>query len=277
MSNLVLNSGFETGTAPWQLLGQATRRSDLGVHAGSWALRLSGIYSSVGPGQTGTATQGALATVIGKSYPISMWVNADVQSGSVLIPMTVPLEVAVDPAGGSSFTVLGTLAGRAAVPTGWSLWSVGSFVATSTAAKLRIRALVPASGLGTWLVDDVNLPSSTLNLNDSVSAQLRVVELAPDWSTTSIVFESGDSQAYLAADRRLREWKVEWPNLGAADFSTLDTFYNDRRGASERLYFNDPILGDLAVPVRFKPDSFQVAPGFGSTRSVTATLEEVLD
>lgn len=114
------------------------------------------------------------------------------------------------------------------------------------------------------------------NLTTDVTAKMWISEVVPDWPAQSTILEDGSSQSYYPVDKKLREWKVSWENMSASDFTSLNNFYDARRGSYEKCYLNDPISGTNDIPVKFKPGSYVIEPGFGSVRTVRAVLQEVI-
>jgi regulation of enolase protein 1 (concanavalin A-like superfamily) len=151
--NLVLNSSFESGTTTptsWSI-GSFATKSTVSVQDGSSSLRVSGTGTS-------TSTSQTIATEVGTTYGISVWINA---TGMVTGNAVFDTADQYDGIGQGQFVI-------GAANSGWTKYS-GSFTAKSTSVKLRI--FTETGFNGTVYFDNIELIAVAVNLPSPWYAQ----------------------------------------------------------------------------------------------------------
>jgi hypothetical protein len=95
--------------------------------------------------------------------------------------------------GGGSWTELGRLTPQYAADTGWTRWTAGSFTATGTSGRWRIRVPdLTSNGSSVWLIDDVWL---------GTTVAVKLSELAVDAAVTILKSNLGTELAAIDTDR----------------------------------------------------------------------------
>jgi len=164
--NIITNPSLELAMPPPTFSDAGATLSAEQVHSGLWAARLELVL--VGdPGEpqirVGGSVTWPLALTVGRSYPISAWVNGDLRNST-------SLNVGVDPGSG----VMGIVWTIGAPPAGWSNWYAGSFVAVGTVGQVKWQVGVSGSVGGRWYVDDalVDLPLTEAIMIEQIQAGL---------------------------------------------------------------------------------------------------------
>lgn len=212
LGNIVVNSGFETGTAAvagsWTIAGsQSPTRVSTDAHGGSYSMQLQVTNSTANANTSeideNIGTAGGAPVVGGQTYTFSLWAK-QISSG---VSYVQNYGITWLNSGGGTVGSVG-LSGFTAGNGVWSQFTVSNLVAPATAvnASLKIYGATGAvnHGYGGVLIDDVALSYATGNTTNVLAASVAPA-FQMSWPSTS---------ANL--------YDVQWSgNLGASNWSNL--------------------------------------------------------
>ena len=121
------------------------------------------------------------------------------------------------------------------------------------------------------------MASPNLTTETSGRLQLPLVQDLSKFNSDFVQFEDGRTQAWKTNDTELQGWELSYSGQTNSEFAALRAFYVARQGAYGLFYWNNPISGEVDIPVRFVPggDGFSWAFDGPGTRAVKFRIRRV--